>query len=52
MTAQAVSRSQAARAPLQAQRREAFSPSAATMNPGRPLERLHALSQPGISSAQ
>ena len=50
MTAQAVSQSQAARSPLQAQRREAFA--AAAMTPGRPSERLHALSRPGNSSAQ
>ena len=48
--AQAGSQSQAARSPLQAQRREAFA--AAAMTPGRPSERLHALSRPGNSSAQ
>lgn len=48
--AQAGSQSQAARSPLQVQRREAFA--AAAMTPGRPSERLHALSRPSNGSAQ
>ena len=43
------SQSQAARSPLQMQRREAFA--AAAMTPGRPSERLHALNRPGNGSS-
>ena len=48
--AQAGSQSQAARSPLQVQRREAFAASA--MTPGRPSERLHALGRPSNGNAQ